>query len=73
VVRRVIQARSSGKKPLFFWLPAPVFQVDVVVGDVDVAAQHKLALFQGRQMRINGIQKPVLGFLPFWPEDPLGK
>jgi hypothetical protein len=40
----VIQARSSGRKPLFFWLPLPVLEVDLLVRDVDVAHQDELAL-----------------------------
>ena len=40
---RVSQARSSGRKPEFFWLRAPVLEVDLLVRDVPVAAQDDLA------------------------------
>ena len=34
------QARSSGRKPEFFWLPRQFFDIDVLVRDVPVTANH---------------------------------
>jgi hypothetical protein len=40
----VIQSRSSGRKPGGFLVAAPVLQVGLLVRDIDVAAEHEVAL-----------------------------
>jgi hypothetical protein len=56
-----------GQEAAVLLVAAPVLQVDLLVRDVDVAAQHELALFLERQqVRKEALEKAELGQLPLF-------
>ena len=63
-----------GQKAAVFLVAFPVLQVDLLVRDVDVAAQDELALgLQALQHGVEAVQKAELGLLPLGARGAAGK
>jgi hypothetical protein len=63
-----------GQEAAVFLVAAPVLQVGLLVGNVDVAAQDELALaFERHQVRVHEGEKAVFGFLALGARRATGK